>query len=627
MEPLYLKACRMCMCYRHLKPLDSEMVRKIGSCFGIMINLEDRTLPLGICRKCTKKVIQAKKYRDFYLSVQTKLFVKRSNHFLRIDRQPLVEVILRRNESPRYIYPSGRRVQDRMREEKRTKARPSSESKTDPQNNASGNINASVNRLLSPSTSSAIATSHCRPEVESTAVPRQRTTSTDEVPNQSYSPSPVLNFSNSNTPPPAAITLVVTTPEEVTMNGLDDPAVKEDFEATEHDNNSEKESFPIEKLETESDIQSQDDTENVDDSATFYEEQKIYATEELEEVLQDQNMEDPEEHVEAEYLNQHELSAGDGLDSEHHLTQEQYDSTEIEVLEASETIESVIPGNENTGYNVQDTRRRRRSKISGRELYKSLLTECNICGKMIERNRLEGHINRHSGRRPYACHIEGCSSRFHCKHACRLHVRCRHGSESFTCTECGKVYKARRDLLGHIRETHVEPRFQCDVCGKKFTTRSRLKQHSFYHTGERNYPCRVCEMRFFSNFQLKVHMRTHTKSFPYKCSVCNKRFRYRHMAKEHIVKDHGIDISLQKDWVIQYPEPDPEEVEVINEEENIIQYNIQRLEETEDEDNTLGEGADSATVSLKIDNTDEYQIPTSMNSSERTANKEAGMMR
>lgn len=99
------------------------------------------------------------------------------------------------------------------------------------------------------------------------------------------------------------------------------------------------------------------------------------------------------------------------------------------------------------------------------------------------------------------------------------------------------------------------------------------------------------------------------------------------MAKEHIVKDHGIDISLQKDWVIQYPEPDPEEVEVINEEENIIQYNIQRLEETEDEDNTLGEGADSATVSLKIDNTDEYQIPTSMNSSERTANKEAGMMR
>lgn len=137
----------------------------------------------------------------------------------------------------------------------------------------------------------------------------------------------------------------------------------------------------------------------------------------------------------------------------------------------------------------------------------------------------------------------------------------------------------------------------------------------------------MCEMRFFSNFQLKVHMRTHTKSFPYKCSVCNKRFRYRHMAKEHIVKDHGIDISLQKDWVIQYPEPDPEEVEVINEEENIIQYNIQRLEETEDEDNTLGEGADSATVSLKIDNTDEYQIPTSMNSSERTANKEAGMMR
>ncbi|XP_053678071.1 zinc finger protein 782-like [Anopheles nili] len=223
-------------------------------------------------------------------------------------------------------------------------------------------------------------------------------------------------------------------------------------------------------------------------------------------------------------------------------------------------------------------KQRRNNKITGKELYKSLLMPCPICGKKIERNRLEGHQNKHSGLRPYNCPIEVCKARFYCKHARRLHVRCRHGTDSFACGLCAKVYKARRDLLGHIRETHAEPRFECDICPKKFTTRSRLKQHQYYHSGERKYPCGVCDMRFFSNFQLKVHMRTHTKSYPYTCTICKKDFRYRHMAKDHLVQNHGIDITLQKDWVIQHAEPDPEEVGVADNDQNTVVYNVQILE-------------------------------------------------
>lgn len=204
--------------------------------------------------------------------------------------------------------------------------------------------------------------------------------------------------------------------------------------------------------------------------------------------------------------------------------------------------------------------RRRTTNISGKALYKSLLMACDTCGKMIERNRLEGHRNKHMGIRPYSCPNEACNAAFHCKHARRLHVRCRHGNESFSCDICGRVYRARRDLLGHKREAHSEPKFECDICFKKFTTRSRLKQHRFYHTGERNHPCGFCIMTFFNNFQLKVHMRTHTQARPFVCKVCRKAFRYRHMAKDHIIRQHGIDEKFEKDWITHNPEPEVSEL-------------------------------------------------------------------
>ncbi|XP_050092180.1 zinc finger protein 595-like [Anopheles aquasalis] len=196
-----------------------------------------------------------------------------------------------------------------------------------------------------------------------------------------------------------------------------------------------------------------------------------------------------------------------------------------------------------------------RSKpMTGKALYQSLLMKCSICDKEIERNRMEGHINKHKGLRPYQCGTDGCTAAFHCKHARRLHIRCRHGNDTFPCDICGKVYKARRDLLGHKRETHGEAKFECDICQKRFTTRSRLKQHRNYHVGERKHACPVCPSRFFNKFQLRVHARVHTGAKPFACRICSKFFTYRHLAKEHIVRHHGIHQSLDKEWIIAYPE-------------------------------------------------------------------------
>ncbi|XP_050072034.1 zinc finger and BTB domain-containing protein 24-like, partial [Anopheles maculipalpis] len=570
MKPFAVKdrECRLCMRYRRVKPLDTEIVRKIGTCFGIHINLDDATLPRNICRTCTDKVLEVKMFRDFYIAVQARLFIRRSNHLVRIERQPLVQVFLSDHETPKYIHPTNKPSPRESRQptkistprNEREKAKPSEE--CIPRKACPHTV--SMHRAISSPRSL-----HAGPDIPTSTEPA--------LPRHQASPSsapecrPTTDDSFPTVVKPSDTVSLV----DVHEDPSNETAETEDFE---------------ELLQREVSLSAN----NIASVAIEKLELEVLETDE-------QQIEVLETEMEAVLHGKEELGSAEILDiKEEHIDENEFDSTEefdsdhiranapstVEVLETNVKTEgadssavqpkqSRLPGPE--------ARRKRRKKISGSELYKSLLTDCSMCGKKIERNRLEGHMNRHYGRRPYSCPMEGCPARFHCKHACRLHVRCRHGSQTFKCETCGKEYKARRDLLGHIRETHVEPKFSCDVCGKMFTTRSRLKQHRFYHTGERNYPCHVCDMRFYSNFQLKVHMRTHTNSFPYACSVCKKDFRYRHMAKDHISKDHGIDTTLQKDWIIQYPEPDPEEVEVVNAENNMVRYNIQRLEEPDED--------------------------------------------
>ncbi|XP_053667774.1 transcription factor E4F1-like [Anopheles marshallii] len=585
-----MNSCRLCMKPRGVKPMNAAIVRKIEVCFGIHINLADSTLPRNICRRCTKRVNKFKQYRDFYLAVQAKLFIRRPSRFLRIDMQPLVQVILSQHETPRYIYP---RTQPRREIARRRR------SSTD--SSSSDSENVSLDRRAQPTDPRIVAVRLADPHIVTVrrvthsprGPPYNRPSAEPTVPRQRASLSPVADRRpSSEVAGPSVLWHTVTSSVDVKSELSNETPGGEELEAVEQTEVSlseengpmfaAMENMELEVLET--DVQSQGEPESLEDLTNLQEQQNV-------------DVQETADLIPADDTHQNEFEDAEVLDSvDNDVYYQERDTNAIENVETTENgeiVDNVV--DQNPTRPAQDTRRRRRNKISGRELYKSLLTECNVCGKKVERNRLEGHINRHSGRRPYGCPIEGCPSRFHCKHACRLHVRCRHGSETFACGTCGKQYKARRDLLGHIRETHVEPRFNCDICGKLFTTRSRLKQHRFYHTGERNFPCHVCEMRFYSNFQLKVHMRTHTKSFPFVCSVCNKCFRYRHMAKEHVVKDHGIDNTLQKEWVIQYPEPDPEEVEVVNTERNIVRYNIQRLEESEEKDE-LEEGGEGVTM-------------------------------
>ena len=122
---------------------------------------------------------------------------------------------------------------------------------------------------------------------------------------------------------------------------------------------------------------------------------------------------------------------------------------------------------------------------------------------------------------------------------------------SYICSDCGKVFKSRKNLYDHKR-VHKE-KLKCDICSKMFSYQSTLKRHKdTIHSNQKiRFQCDNCS----KTFTLKSNMEFHKKNNcskgcvvpkskkilpPADCGICGRHFTTKSNLKVHQNQHHTI---------------------------------------------------------------------------------------
>ncbi|XP_069592242.1 zinc finger protein 684-like [Ranitomeya imitator] len=148
---------------------------------------------------------------------------------------------------------------------------------------------------------------------------------------------------------------------------------------------------------------------------------------------------------------------------------------------------------------------------------------CTDCGKSFTlKADLIQHWKIHMKDKPFQC-CE-CGECFTSKVNCTKHFRIHRGKTPFQCSECGKCFIKKSTYCNHQRVHAGGPQYPCTKCSKSFAHKCSLVKHKRTHAGERAFSCSECGKRFSEKCDFVRHLRIHTGEKPYSCTECGKGF-------------------------------------------------------------------------------------------------------
>eukprot|EP00794_Sanderia_malayensis_P018221 gene18221-20039_t len=135
------------------------------------------------------------------------------------------------------------------------------------------------------------------------------------------------------------------------------------------------------------------------------------------------------------------------------------------------------------------------------------------------------------------CHV--CAKEFPDGDRLKVHFDRLHGTESFHCKDCARVFDSEKSLQFHRARIHSKRMpFRCGVCNLRFEDRSSVVQHLTTHNAkEKTFDCDTCGKKFRSEEKLKKHMLKHNDMW-HKCVECHKSFGSIATLQYHVVQVH-----------------------------------------------------------------------------------------